>query len=636
MKKLFTLISIASVPFLVSAQSNRATKINGIHSIKVDPSKTIISGNESYAPVALQKMNRKSLPANFVTSVGTATKIGETTYDLQTNNCMSNRIIAYPDGKISAVWTFATDVTTAFTDRGSGYNHFDGTTWGPYPSTRLEGATRTGWPTICQDGAGKELIFSHAGTAPNGRKSVNASIGSTAWTTSPALQNANDLIWQRAANIGTNVFVLSSATAPGDVVKDPVTGILGANRWSRSTDGGATWVEENVTNKFPGYDSVRFNDGGGDEYAIAVRGNTVAVLYAGLGKDIVFWKSTDAGATFTKTVVQEFAIASWGLGAEHAITDTNADGNVDTLETTASAAVGIDPNNNVHVAWQNMATLDDDPADESVSIIFRDGIRYWSENNPTITTPAFIVDVDGDGEVNIGSQFGQNGGRYGNAGLCNHPNIVFGASGQVHIIYIAPTENDTTDATLSPIVGQQYNDLYSVTSLDNGATFGDPLNITNPTFDPSLFGFEDAFPVAYQDVVNGNVHLTYQLDTEPGTFLGTPADAVGNNEIYYYSIPEGDLLSVKNSDKLQGVNIKSYPNPSNGNVKFQLDLDKAMKVEISITNLLGQKVASVANETFPNGTHTLERDLSNLSNGIYFYTVSSNGKNITEKIIISK
>jgi len=75
------------------------------------------------------------------------TQIGSTNFDLQTNASVASRIIVYPDGKMSAVWTTCPDVSP-FMSRGTGYNHFDGYNWlTPPVKNRLE-SKRTGWPNI--------------------------------------------------------------------------------------------------------------------------------------------------------------------------------------------------------------------------------------------------------------------------------------------------------------------------------------------------------------------------------------------------------------------------------------------------------------------------------------------------------
>ncbi len=86
--------------------------------------------------------------------------VGRTLYDLQSNTLLSNRIHVYEDGTIGAVWTRGVEGAPGFDDRGTGYNFFDGTSWGPEPETRIEDV-RTGWPSYAPLGTNGEIVISH-------------------------------------------------------------------------------------------------------------------------------------------------------------------------------------------------------------------------------------------------------------------------------------------------------------------------------------------------------------------------------------------------------------------------------------------------------------------------------------------
>ena len=83
----------------------------------------------------------------------------ETEYDLQTNACLSNRMIRFDDGTMAMVCTRGYG---DYTDRGTGYNYFDGSSWGDMPTERIEDE-RTGWPTIAPWGPNGEVLISHNG-----------------------------------------------------------------------------------------------------------------------------------------------------------------------------------------------------------------------------------------------------------------------------------------------------------------------------------------------------------------------------------------------------------------------------------------------------------------------------------------
>ena len=84
--------------------------------------------------------------------------LGMTKYDLQTNASTQNRIYLYPDGTIGA--TFMLSHLNDFSDRGTGYNYFDGTAWGAQPASKIEGI-KTGWPSYAPLGPNGEIVTSH-------------------------------------------------------------------------------------------------------------------------------------------------------------------------------------------------------------------------------------------------------------------------------------------------------------------------------------------------------------------------------------------------------------------------------------------------------------------------------------------
>ncbi|MCB0806390.1 MAG: hypothetical protein KDC05_11375, partial [Bacteroidales bacterium] len=84
--------------------------------------------------------------------------MGTTWYDLQSNSSNANRIYKFDDGTIGGVWTWAID--PGFSDRGTGYNYYDGSTWGPAVTERIE-EDRTGWPSYAPFGDNGEIVVSH-------------------------------------------------------------------------------------------------------------------------------------------------------------------------------------------------------------------------------------------------------------------------------------------------------------------------------------------------------------------------------------------------------------------------------------------------------------------------------------------
>jgi hypothetical protein len=68
---------------------------------------------------------------------------------------------------------------------------------------------------------------------------------------------------------------------------------------------------------------------------------------------------------------------------------------------------------------------------------------------------------------------------------------------------------------------------------------------------------------------------------------------------------------------------QNYPNPFNPSTMINYQLPKTSDVELSIYNLLGQKVVTLVSERMEAGYHQVEWDASGLSSGVYFYRITA-------------
>ena len=81
---------------------------------------------------------------------------------------------------------------------------------------------------------------------------------------------------------------------------------------------------------------------------------------------------------------------------------------------------------------------------------------------------------------------------------------------------------------------------------------------------------------------------------------------------------------------------QNYPNPFNPSTKINYGLEKAGEVEITVYNILGNKIATLVNGIKSAGNHSVSFNASNLSSGIYFYKIVTNGFVQTKKMILEK
>ena len=159
MKKVL-LLSLSLVLVLGAFAQQRVAK-NDIVPLKVSMNKTVV-GNEADRTTASTYVPQtaKSVVINRWDDIEDGEVI-ETTYDLQSNSWCSNRMYQLPSGAVGVVCTMSKLENQTATDRGTGYNFYDGSDWDEMPEERLE-PFKTGWPTICQYKENGEVMISHA------------------------------------------------------------------------------------------------------------------------------------------------------------------------------------------------------------------------------------------------------------------------------------------------------------------------------------------------------------------------------------------------------------------------------------------------------------------------------------------
>ena len=81
---------------------------------------------------------------------------------------------------------------------------------------------------------------------------------------------------------------------------------------------------------------------------------------------------------------------------------------------------------------------------------------------------------------------------------------------------------------------------------------------------------------------------------------------------------------------------QNYPNPFNPSTKISFGIRKAGNVDISVYNVLGNKIITLFNGYKPAGEYSITFDGSNLSSGVYFYKIVSEGFVQTKKMILEK
>lgn len=81
---------------------------------------------------------------------------------------------------------------------------------------------------------------------------------------------------------------------------------------------------------------------------------------------------------------------------------------------------------------------------------------------------------------------------------------------------------------------------------------------------------------------------------------------------------------------------QNFPNPFNPTTLIEYELASAGDVRLEVFDMLGRKVATLVNERQSAGAHRANFNASNLSSGVYFYTIQSGRFSQTKKMLLVK
>jgi hypothetical protein len=532
--------------------------------------------------------------------------IGGTYYDLQSNyGTMGNRFKLWDDNTMSAVWTKGDDFGASYPDRGTGYNYYDGSTWGAIATSRIE-TFRTGWPNVSGTSGSGEIIVNHAPTSMVSR----ATKGSGAWTETTPLAGLA-VTWPRMVVGGANgnsVHVIGNENANNFYMT-----------YSRSLDGGATWADENIL--LPDFLTHHF-EGSVDAYDIDSRGDVVAIVMGGWNESLSLWKSTDNGATWTHTIINEFPLAPWDYNTTNS--DVDGDGIGDTIVTVdGGISAVIDNNNIVHVAVGSMRILSDVPGPPSY-FPGTDGLLYWNENMPagdiTNNYIAGIQDIDGDGMIT----FQADDPAIYQACMTGMPSLGVDAGNNIHLVYSSIIENTTNGGVVGCVFSFRNN--YYMYSTDMGMNWSTPARVEESDFD------EMVWPSLTKRVDATCVHLIYHKDGNPGnTFQpqGNVCHPASPYDIMYVCLNNPVGINESSND----ISAAVYPNPSSSVLNVDYTITKSQSVSIELVDVLG-KVAYSTTQMATSGVNNLRINVKDLASGVYSVNIQADGKVSAHKVVI--
>ena len=179
--------------------------------------------------------------------------------------------------------------------------------------------------------------------------------------------------------------------------------------------------------------------------------------------------------------------------------------------------------------------------------------------------------------------------------------------------------------------------------VNTDATWNDNIHDMNSNF---LYNFSEcvwpSMAMKTSPGNNGQYFFEFMADDLAGCFLNTAPGVAGQSSITdnFITIMKVDKPSVGvgvNDQKKDVASLmvsRNYPNPVSGSTSIGIQINKGGNVSIDVTNLTGQKVISLNKGYASAGAYRYNVDCSQLSAGVYFYTVTVGNESRTQKMIV--
>ena len=338
----------------------------------------------------------------------------------------------------------------------------------------------------------------------------------------------------------------------------------------------------------------------------------------------IVWKTTDNGATWNMMPIFDFSTLAIfddylqpmnGMTTSRPAFSFNMDGVVDV-------------NGDLHIMGLIKAAFSNN--DDSL------GYTYFVANN-SMSNPIFDVYTTASGwdARHLGDVYtmevSTTESGYGDIGW--DLRLQAGRTADGTKVFASWTDSDTTIAPAGdkgyPI--NLFPDLY-VVGVD--VLTGKQTNPTNFTDGTSFYG--DFFFHYMSDII-GSANGTYTIPVTKIEKGAGPIDPITHVYVKGISFMDADFVTNPGFKASIDNNVsvsQNRPNPFSGNTQIDINLDKASNVSINVINITGQSVYEMNYGKRSQGTFTINFNSSNLSSGIYFYTVTAGNSQVTKKMIV--
>ncbi|NWG27973.1 MAG: T9SS type A sorting domain-containing protein [Ignavibacteriaceae bacterium] len=152
-----------------------------------------------------------------------------------------------------------------------------------------------------------------------------------------------------------------------------------------------------------------------------------------------------------------------------------------------------------------------------------------------------------------------------------------------------------------------------------------------------------AYPITLSWELNPANGITYSFISDSG--VGKVSNIKSNNgNISLYKTTNNKIRLIASAEKISNSTnlptvyslMQNYPNPFNPTTIIKYSLPKVSDVKLIVYDILGREVAVLINNQQQPGRYEIKWEASNVSSGIYFYSISAGNFQQTKKMILLK
>ncbi len=159
--------------------------------------------------------------------------------------------------------------------------------------------------------------------------------------------------------------------------------------------------------------------------------------------------------------------------------------------------------------------------------------------------------------------------------------------------------------------------------------FGNPIGGEQAFYGSNGFWQMETFDLSAYADQTVRVKFDYGSDSSVITGDGWYID---DFHIEFFTTGIDDNATLPNTFKLE----QNYPNPFNARTKINFTVPNTSDVDLSVYNMLGQKVATLVSERLEAGHHSVNWDASQVSSGVYFYKLTAGDNSETRDLTLIK